>query len=361
MSGPTLRLGIVGAGAISGAYGAHIAEQPTLSIVAATDLDSERSAAFCAEHGGVPVSSLDEMLRLDLDVVVNLTVPSQHYAVTKAALEAGKHVHSEKPLAPTGELAWELVQLAEERGLRLSCSPFTLMGEAQQTAWKLIRAGSIGRVRAVYAETDWGRIETWHPAPQSFYAVGPVADVGIYPLAVVTGILGPVRQVTAVGRTLLAERMTTGGVPFTLDRPDTYLVVLDLEDGTVVRLTSSFYTGKQAKGHAGVAFHGDTGSLWLDDSMMFDGSVELAPLGDEEVHSPVPLVRSSPPSFDWSRALTDLGDAIAEGRPHRASGAHAAHLVDVLSAVDRSVETGGAPIAVTSSFPPPLPMPWAEA
>lgn len=361
MSGSTLRLGIVGTGAISGAYAAHIGEQPTLSIIAATDLDDERSAAFCAEHGGVAVPTLDELLRLDLDVLVNLTVPSQHYSVTRAALEAGKHVHSEKPLAPSGELAWKLVQLAEERGLRLSCSPFTLMGEAQQTAWKLIRAGSIGQVRAVYAETDWGRIETWHPAPRPFYAVGPVADVGIYPLSVVTGMLGPVRQVTAVGRTLLPERSTSDGAQFRLERPDTYFVVLDLEQGAVVRLTSSFYTGKQSKGHAGVAFHGDTGSLWLDDSMMFDASVKLAPIGDDEVHSPVRLVRSSPPSFDWSRGLAELGAAISEGRPHRASGAHAAHLVDVLSAIDRSVETGGAPIAVSSSFPAPLPMPWADA
>ena len=75
--------------------------------------------------------------------------------------------------------AWGLVELARSRGVRLGCSPFTLLGEAQQTAWKTIRDERVGEVRAVFCEVDWGRIEGWHPAPQPFYEVGPVSDVGI--------------------------------------------------------------------------------------------------------------------------------------------------------------------------------------
>jgi predicted dehydrogenase len=358
MSRP-MRIGIVGCGAISGAYGAHVGDHPSLEIVSAVDDLPGRAAEFCAEHGGTPAASLDELLAADLDVVVNLTPPALHHEVTRRALEAGKHVHSEKPLCLVPDDAWSLVELARSSGLRLSCSPFTQLGEGQQTAARVLREGRIGRVRAVYAETDWGRLESWHPSPAHFYEVGPVADVGIYPLSVITAFLGPVRGVQAVGRTLLPRRTTLDGATLELDGPDSWYVVLDLVDGTVVRLTSSFYTGQQSRGHAAIAFHGDEGSLWLDNSVMFDGEVSVAAFGNDEQHVPVPFVRADPPIFDWARGLLDLQDAIERGVPHRASGEQAAHLVDVLAAVERSYANGGTSVGVDSTFPLPRPMDWA--
>src|SRR6185295_17646095 len=137
------------------------------------------------------------------DIVINLTVHHAHYQVTKRALEAGKHVYSEKPLALTSSEARELVTLAASRGLRLGCSPSTFLGEAQQTAATVIRSGRLGPVRAVYAEVNWGRIETWHPAPAPFYDVGVLVDVGVYPLTLLTAFLGPARRVQASGGLLL--------------------------------------------------------------------------------------------------------------------------------------------------------------
>src|SRR6185295_11959721 len=99
-----------------------------------------------------------------VELVVNLTIHHAHAATTRLCLEAGKHVHSEKPMALTYEDARGLVELARQKGLRLGCSPFTYMGEAQQTAWKAIREGKLGTVRVAYAEVNWGRIESWHPA-----------------------------------------------------------------------------------------------------------------------------------------------------------------------------------------------------
>jgi predicted dehydrogenase len=354
-----LRLGIVGCGAISGAYGAHIGDHASLELVAATDADPSRAEEFARVHGGRAVDSLDELLDVDVDVVVNLTPPALHHEVSRRALEAGRHVHSEKPLARSSASAWELVELAASAGVRLSCSPFTQLGEGQQTAGRMLREGRIGRVRAVYAETDWGRLESWHPSPAHFYEVGPVVDVGIYPLSVVTAFLGPVRSVQAVGRTLLSTRVTIDGGVLELDGPDTWFVVLDLHDGTVVRLTSSFYTGQQSRGHAAIAFHGDEGSLWLDNSVMFDGEVSVAAFGNDEPHVPAPFVRADPPMFDWARGLLDLQDAIEGGVPHRASGEQAAHLVDVLAAVERSYANGGTSVGVDSTFPLPRPMDWA--
>ena len=355
---PPLRIGIVGCGNIAGPYARDIAATPTLQLVAATDLDPTRAAALTAAHGGRAVPSLDDLLGEELDLVVNLTFQAEHARVVRRALEAGKHVHSEKPLALVAAEAWSLVDLARERGLRLSCSPFTLMGEAQQTAWKAIRDGRAGTVRAVFAEVDWGRIETWHPAPQPFYAVGPTMDVGVYPLSIVTAMFGPARSVRAFGTVLAPDRMALDGVPYTVTTPDLQILVLELESGVVLRLTTSFYAGRPARDPAAMVFHGDAGSVWLETFMQLDCGVMAGTLG-ADAYGPVPLVRPAAVPMDWARAVADLADAIAEDRPHRATGEQAAHLVDVLDAAAASMAADGAAVAVTTSFPAVAPMPWA--
>ena len=358
MTRPT-RIGIVGCGNIATPYAKDIAAKPELELVAATDLDPSRADALTAAHGGTAVDTLDELLARDLDIVVNLTFQAAHAEVTRRALEAGKHVHSEKPLALTASAAWSLVARADELGLRLGCSPFTWMGEAQQTAWKAVRHGAIGSVGVVFAEVDWGRIETWHPAPVPFYEVGPLVDVGVYPLSIVTAMFGPVRTVRAFGKVLGPDRVTKDGTAYRITTPDLQILVLELESGVIVRLTASFWIGQQARGYAGLQFHGDGGSLWLDNFFRFDGAVEVAEFGDGKPFEAVPPVRGPAPAIDWSRAVLDMAEAIREGRPHRATGAQAAHVVDVLDAATASMANDGAPVRVTTTFPQPDPMPWA--
>jgi predicted dehydrogenase len=353
-----LRVGIVGCGNIAGPYARFIAEKPTLALVAATDLDPSRAQALTAAHGGRPVPTIDDVIA-ESDLVVNLTFQREHARVSRQVLEAGRHVHSEKPLAMSGAEAHDLVDLAERCGVRLSASPFTLMGEAQQTAWKLLREGRIGQVRAVFAEVAWGRIETWHPAPVPFYEVGPLVDVGVYPLSMVTAMLGPVRRVHAVGRVLRPDRVTRDGVPFRIETPDFIVATLELEGGAVLRLTTSFAIGQQAKRHAGIEFHGDDGSVHLGHFFRFDAPVEVAAFGDGNAYEEVPLVRPAPGQMDWARGIVDLAESIVDDRPHRATGDQAAHIVDVLVAAHRSMREER-PVEVTSSFPPPAPMPWAE-
>ena len=158
---------MIGCGNISGAYGETIGAYPSVRIAGATDVDPALSAAFVDRFGGVDYPSLDDVLHDPaVDAIVNLTYPGVHAEVTTAALEAGKHVHSEKPLAPDYASARSLVDLAAERNLRLSCSPITFMGEAQETMRRLVDQGAIGTVRVAYAEVNWSRIESWHPRPE---------------------------------------------------------------------------------------------------------------------------------------------------------------------------------------------------
>jgi predicted dehydrogenase len=229
-----------------------------------------------------------------------------------------------------------------------------LLGEAQQTAWKLVREGALGTVRVVYAECNWGRIETWHPSPEGLYVSGPLVDVGVYPLTILTAIFGPVRRVTGYGTQLQPERVRKDGVSFRLTRPDFYVSAVEHESGVVTRLTATFWVG--AGRQRGIEFHGDQGSLYLATWGEFDSRLESSQ--DGETYTPVPLVREPYKGTDWSRALVDLAEAVEEGRPHRASGEQAAHVVEVLNAIDASARDG-APVAVRSSFEPPAPLDWA--
>ncbi len=344
-----LRVAVVGCGNISGAYGETMGAYPTVRIAGATDVDRALSAAFVDRFGGVDYPSLADVLDdSDVDAIVNLTYPAVHAEVTTAALEAGKHVHSEKPLAGDYASARTLVELADDRGLRLSCSPITFMGEAQETMWRLVEEGAIGTVRVAYAEVNWSRIESWHPQPEPFYRIGPFADVGVYPLTILTAMFGPARRVTAFGKVVFPDRVTTSGKPFSPGAPDFGVAVVELANGTVVRLTANFYVGGHSK-QSGIELHGDTGSIFLSSWQEFDAAVELAAWGGS--YEPVPVAHAFH-GTDWGRALGELSDAIASGRPHRATGAQGAHIVEILDAIGRSAAEGRA-VEITSSFSPP--------
>lgn len=352
-----LRVAIAGCGNIAGPYAKTMQAYPQIELAGATDVLPERARALVADFGGQAYASLEEMLADPaIDLIVNLTIHHAHPAVITQCLEAGKHVHSEKPLAMNYAEAKQLVDLAAARGLRLSCSPITYMGEAQQTAWKVIRSGELGEVRVVYCEVNWGRIESWHPNPGPFYEVGALFDVGVYPLTLVTTFLAPARRVTAYGKVLYPDRITQEGMPFHIETPDWVVAAVELENGTVVRLTTNFYVGDHSK-QKGLEFHGDLGSLYLSSFQDFHADVEVSPYG--EIYAPAPYVRPPFQGVDWGRAVAEIADAIAEDRPQRSSGAQAAHVVEICAAINQSLQTGR-PVEVTSSFTPPWPMAWAE-
>ncbi|MDX6585527.1 MAG: hypothetical protein QOI10_4711, partial [Solirubrobacterales bacterium] len=354
-----LGIGIVGTGNIAGGYARDALTHPEVRLVAATDLDPARAIAFAAEHGCRAHASLDDLLADDeVDIVVNLTVHHAHYEVTKRALEAGRHVYSEKPLALRSSEARELVELATSRSLRLGCSPSTFLGEAQQTAAALIRSGRLGPVRAVYADVNWGRIETWHPAPAPFFDVGVMVDVGVYPLTLVTTMLGAARSVRAWGWDLKPDRVTIDGTPFRIGSPDLIVAAIELDGGAVVRLTASFYVGRPAKATGSIEFHGDDASLSLGNFQEFDATVEVGPYGKE--FEPVALVRPGYRGTAWARGVAEMAAAISEGRPHRASAEQAAHVVEILEGAAASMAADGRRIEITSTFASPPLMPWAE-
>jgi len=333
-----MRLGIVGCGDVAHRYGRTLAPYPEVPIVAVTDTDAERARAFAREWGGEVQPTLDDLLAdPGVDCVVNLTPFEFHAEVTRQALEAGKHVHTEKPVALGAAAARMLVELADRTGLRLSCSPITFMGQAQQAAFRAIQEGRAGEIRLVYADVNHGRIETWHPRPEPFYAIGPLFDVGVYPLTIMVAFFGPARRVTAWGGKVLPTRATIGGASVEVGAPDCIVAVVELESGPVARLTANFYVEHEQKQH-GMQFHGDDGSVLLSTWQDFDADVHFAPY--EGAPESIEYDRPADGLLDYGLALRELDAAIRQDRPHAPSAERAAHVVEVMCAIRESAENG---------------------
>jgi len=358
---PPLRIAVVGCGNIAGQYGEALARCPEIKILGAQDLDPARARDWAGRFGGQAYASLDAVLAdPQVEAVVNLTIQQAHVEVVTRALQAGKHVHSEKPLAPTYAEARKLVDLAKARGLRLSCAPVTWLGEAQQTTWKLIREGRIGTPRVAYATVDWGRIETWHPNPAPFYAAGPVFDVAVYPISLLTAWFGPVKKVTAGGGLLLPDRRTKDGRPFRVATEDWTASVLEFASGLQARLTANFYVMNASQWQATLDFHGDTGSI---NTEWYTATAPVRLCANGGSYRRVPPVRPSAGTgrwhVDWAAGVVGLWHGLREHQPHPTSGAHAAHVVEVMEAVHRSLREGRA-LHLTSDFHAPAPQPWAR-
>ncbi|MFB9991121.1 Gfo/Idh/MocA family protein [Deinococcus oregonensis] len=343
-----VNLAVVGCGVIATPYAQGMQSYPALRLYGCFDVDPERARAYAEQQGCLAFESLEALLADPaVEIVVNLTVLPAHYAVTRQALEAGKHVFSEKPLASSSAQAQELVTLARTLGVRLACAPVTILGGAQQRALQELRAGRIGPVRVIYAEANHGRIESWHPVPQSFYGVGPLRDVGVYPLGIVTSIFGPASRVWAYGQAVKPQRVTKRGQPFEVSENDFYVALIEFASGPVLRLTASFYTTDKGK-QTGIEFQGDDGQLYLSSWMAPDAALEVAQFG--AVYEPLPDYTPAPQGWNWALALDDLARSLRENRPHRVPGEQAAHIVEILEAAHTSIREGKK-VEVHSTFP----------
>jgi predicted dehydrogenase len=156
-----MRIAIIGCGFVADYYISTLQDYPQFTIAGVMDRNPDRAAHFAKYHNLPLYSSLPALLEdTSVEIVLNLTNPRSHFEVSQACLEAGKHVYSEKPLAMTFEDAQSLVNLAQTKGLYLSCAPCNLLSETAQTLWKALREKVVGTVRVVYAEMDDGLLHT---------------------------------------------------------------------------------------------------------------------------------------------------------------------------------------------------------
>lgn len=335
---------VFGTGNIAGSYARAIRSSHMLELVGCFDVDPQRSHAFAAEHSCRVYDSIPELAQCRPDIVVNLSPAAFHHETSVSLLEYGLNVYSEKPLAMSGEQARDVLAVAAKNGVRVACAPSVWLGAAQQEIHRLIQSGLIGDVRLITADVYQGMLERWHPAPEPFFRLGPVADAAVYPLAQLSAIFGSIREVVATSYPVLLQRFRLDGMPFTSPTDDVWFMNGVFESGAVFRIDAS-YIGEPASHPRTMRFVGDLGTLELE-TWLFPGSrIRHAPLGED--YRVVRRRRAN--DIQWQRGVEDFAQAVRAGRPHLMSAERAAHLVDVFDAVRVSAEEGR-PIMVPETF-----------
>ena len=344
----------VGAGAIAGEYAAGLAGSP-LTLAGVCDLDGERARAFGETHDCPAFTDPDAALAaVDAPLVVNLTSHAAHAPVTRTALDAGRHVYSQKPLALDAETAGELLRTARERDLALGCAPGTPRAPSQRRAGRLVADGRLGPVRLGYAHAHVGRVTDWHDRPDSFLDIGPLYDGGVYPLALLVAWFGPVERVRVADAIdpWPARESKRPSVPSHVE------ATLEFAAGPVVRLTASFYAPHRSREFYGLELHGDDGSMYLEGTgAMTDspGALRYGRVGREYVD--VPAQTPTRP-YSYVDAVERVAASVEAGRPSRATGKRGAHVVAVCNAIETAAGTGGpVPIADFGAASEPTPGP----
>ncbi|GAA2353699.1 Gfo/Idh/MocA family oxidoreductase [Nonomuraea africana] len=352
-------IAIVGCGNISQQYLTNLTSFPELNVIACADLDVDRARAVAKEYG-VPVAG--EVAQVvnhpDVEIVVNLTVPAAHAEVAAEVVATGRHVYNEKPLTLDPASARDLLEAAQAAGVRVGCAPDTFLGAGLQTVARSLAAGDIGTPLSAITLLQGPGPDRWHPSPEFFFkpGAGPLFDMGPYYLTALAVLFGPVTRVAANGsRAHARRRVGSGPLAGT---------VFDVEVLTHVNALLEFAGGQRAT----TVFSFDS-PLSRGDFLELTGTeATLAAPNPNNFDGPVRLRRTGAP--DWTDlpvrgstagrgiGVLEMARAIAEGRPHRASGELALHVVEVMTAILTSAEESRF-VPVTSTFTPPEP--WEAA
>ncbi len=338
-----VKIGIVGCGNISDIYLSKAQTFDVLEVAACSDLIMERAEAKARKHGiprAVPVDVL--LADPEIQIVVNLTIPNAHAQVGLTALEAGKSVYNEKPLAIRREDGQKMLALAKKHGLRVGGAPDTFLGAGIQTCRKLIDDGLIGTPVAATAFMLCHGHESWHPDPEFYYKAGggPMFDMGPYYLTALVNLIGPVRRVTGSARITFPERTITSqpknGTVITVDTPTHLAGVLDFANGAIGTIITSF--DAWAAELPRIEIYGSLGTLSVPDPNSFGGPVRLWRSSKKEWEE-VPLTHGHAEN-SRSLGVADMATAIRSGRAHRANGDLTYHVLDIMHAIHDASREG---------------------
>ncbi|WP_159715226.1 Gfo/Idh/MocA family protein [Geminicoccus flavidas] len=347
-------VGIIGCGTIADIYCRNAPRFANIEIRACADLRPEIAQVLAGKYG-LRALSVPELFGADeVDIVLNLTIPNAHVEVSGAALEAGKHVYSEKPLATSLAGARELTALARRRGVHLAVAPDTILGPGGQLARKLVDEGEVGTITAGTAFVLSRGMEHWHPSPGFYFQPGggPVFDMGPYYVTQLVQLLGPVERVAALAATGIAERVVTAPGPMQGQtiRPEvatTIMGLLDFASGAKVMFGASWDV--EAHGHRPIELYGTRASLRVPDPNFMGGVVELGTRADgwrelptrERVFGKANYPFDAPiHANDRGLGVAEFARAIREGRTPRLAGGLGLHVTAVMEGLLAASEQG---------------------
>jgi predicted dehydrogenase len=365
-----MRVGIIGCGNISDIYVRNAKLFRDIEIVACSDINPAAAQRVADKYSLRETGVRDLLAANDIEIILNLTLPATHAEVSRAAIAAGKHVYSEKPLATSLQDGIALMEEAEAKGLRVGCAPDTILGAGLQAAKALIDEGRVGPIITGLAAIMTKGMEHWHPNPAAFYqkGAGPVLDLGPYYVSALTALLGPVSEVRAVGQISPVERRFGDGPKkgeiFSVGTYTTLNSILTFSRGAVVSFLASWDVWRH--GVRPIELHGTLASIRVPDPDTFGGAVETSANNRLlNIHDPKSVAAASG-QVDWtvhetdekpfgginyplgnpvianyrSLGLAEMANGIGENRPHRCSGRFALHALAVMLGILESAESG---------------------
>ena len=341
------RIAFIGVGDISGIYLKNIMETfGNLELIGVCDLIPEKAQRAVQQYPQIKKIYKDMYEAFadpEVDIILNITRAYQHYEVTKAALEAGKHVYSEKPLATTIDQGIELIRLARQKGLMLGGAPDTFLGAGLQTCKRLIDDGFIGKPLAATAFMMSNGPESWHPDPEFFYkpGAGPMMDMGPYYTTALVYLLGRVEYLNAMTNISFKQRVATcpakKGLVIDVETPTYVTGNLRFESGATATMIMSFETKHASLPN--IEIYGEKGTLTVPDPNTFGGPIRLY-LPEEGQVKEIPLMY---PYKENSRALglSKMAEALDKGEgDFVTSWKLTGHVLDVMTGMLRSGESG---------------------
>ncbi len=351
---------MIGVGSISGIYLKNLTELfKEMELIGVCDLVRERAEKAQEEYGIPKVydTMQDAFNDPEVEIVLNLTRPYEHFEVTSAALKAGKHVYSEKPLGATFEEGVELVKLAKENGLMLGGAPDTFLGSGIQTCRNIIESGMIGETIGSACFMICHGHETWHPDPAFYYQFGggPMMDMGPYYVTALVNLMGSVKGVSGASKSMFDQRIITSAQKYgeVVDvKVPTYVTgTLHYESGAIGTIFTTFdvHYNDQAR----FEIYGTKGTMIVPDPNCFGGEVKVYRPEDGEYKS-MPLL------FDYKEnsrglGLADMAKSLRTGRAFRASFEQTLHVLEVITSFDKSSDAK-AYLPMTTSYAGTPPM-----
>jgi predicted dehydrogenase len=350
-----VRVGVIGCGSVSNMYLPHLTKSPYVEVVSTCDIIPERAEKqadrFKVAHR---YPHIDQMLAGEpFDLMVNLTDMQEHGHLNRSALEAGRHVWSEKPMANTYAEGWALLELAKQKGLRIWGAPAVVTSPHFAFMARALNGGTLGRVAAAHATyghlgPDWSAF---------FYEKGggSLPDLGVYNLSTLTGLLGPARAVVALTGIVTPMRKTLNKGEIRVEAEDNAMVLMD-HGGSVFSHVQSGFNYFDPHGHEGegqdrptISLVGTGGAMHLVGYDWEPNGVELATVEHPELQRHVPDAEG----YVWQQGASYVAERLVTGEPSLITPEHALHVLEVIQAARESQETGRR-IDIRSTFKWPV-------
>lgn len=380
-----IRIGVIGIGDISDVYLNHLKKYDIVEVVACASRGLDKAQRKAAQHG-IPkayASGAELIADPEIDLILNLTTPQSHFEYNLAALQAGKHVYTEKPLAMTYAQGKQLVQAAKEKGLFLGCAPDTFLGGRLQNIRELIDSGKLGHITGGGAYFVGHGHEFHHPSPAFFYqpGAGPLYDMGPYYMTALLSLLGPVKRVCAMATKAAETRLVPcgpcAGQTLSVD-VDTHInALLEFACGAIVTLTCSFDVWDSELPR--LELYGTEGTVLIDDKdpiagpNLFGGDTLLRTAAQyrwadparlpEHVNTSWTVTPNKHPFNSTSHeensrgiGLIDMVYAMQNGAAPRASGDMALHSLEVMECILKAAHEHVYCVPETT-FTKPAPLP----